>query len=226
MEGGRSRPSIAVDEGCERHYRMPAKPHISRAVRHLKKSDPILAQIIAEVGPCRYETKNFGTHFDALCRSIVYQQLSTKAASTIHSRFLDLFENRVPTPEAVAATPEPKLRAVGLSTQKTSYIRDIANKVHTGALPLDHLDELPDQEIIDYLIQVKGVGVWTAQMFLMFRLGRLDVLPDLDLGIRNAIKKAYRVRGVPNAKRIAKIGAPWRPYASIACWYLWRSLDV
>jgi DNA-3-methyladenine glycosylase II len=204
---------------------MPDKSTIRKAVNHLRKSDPTMARLIADVGPCRYEVKNFGTHFDALCRSIIYQQLSTKAAGTIHGRFLDLFPYRQPSPDALLAIPEEKLRGVGLSRQKLSYLRDLAHRVHTGELPLGHLDELPDQELITYLGQVKGIGVWTAQLFLMFRLGRLDVLPDLDLGIRNAIKKAYRVRGVPNGKRIAKIGAPWKPYASVACWYLWRSLD-
>jgi DNA-3-methyladenine glycosylase II len=204
---------------------MPDATVIRRAVSHLKKADPVMARLIGEVGPCRYEVKNFGTHFDALCRSIIYQQLSTKAAGTIHGRFLDLFPDRHPTPDALLRLSEESLRGVGLSRQKLNYLRDLAAKVHAGELPLDHLDSLPDQEVIDYLVQVKGIGVWTAQMFLMFRLGRLDVLPDLDLGIRNAIKKAYKVRGVPNAKRIAKVGAPWRPYASVACWYLWRSLD-
>ena len=204
---------------------MPAVNH-RKAINHLKKSDPVMARIIADVGPCRYEVKNFGTHFDALARSIIYQQLSTKAAGTIHGRFLDLFPQKRATPGHLLAIDEETLRGVGLSKQKLGYLRDLAGKVHGGQLPLDHLDELTDQEIIAYLVQVKGIGVWTAQMFLMFRLGRLDVLPDLDLGIRNAIKKAYRVRGVPNAKRIAKIGEPWRPYASIACWYLWRSLDT
>jgi DNA-3-methyladenine glycosylase II len=204
---------------------MPASPVIRKAVTHLKKADPVMARLIANIGPCRYEVKNFGTHFDALCRSIIYQQLSTKAAGTIHGRFLDLFPDRTPTPEALLSLPEESLRGVGLSRQKLTYLRDLAARVHAGALPLAHLDELPDREIIDYLVQVKGIGVWTAQMFLMFRLGRLDVLPDLDLGIRNAIKRAYKVRGAPDAKRIAKIGAPWRPYASVACWYLWRSLD-
>jgi DNA-3-methyladenine glycosylase II len=204
---------------------MPHPNTIRKAVSHLRKSDPTMARLIADVGPCRYEVKKFGTHFDALCRSIIYQQLSTKAAGTIHGRFLDLFPDRHPTPDALRQLPEETLRGVGLSRQKLGYLRDLAERVHAGALPLDHLDDLPDQEIIDYLVQVKGIGVWTAQMFLMFRLGRLDVLPDLDLGIRNAIKKAYRVRGVPNGKRIQKLGAPWRPYASVACWYLWRSLD-
>jgi len=200
-------------------------PSIRKAVSHLRKADPVMAQMIAEVGPCRYQVKRSGTHFDALCRSIIYQQLSTKAAGTIHGRFLDLFPQQQPSPDALLALSEERLRGVGLSRQKLSYLRDLASKVHSNALPLGHLDSLRDQEIIDYLVPVKGIGVWTAQMFLMFRLGRLDVLPDLDLGIRNAIKKAYRVRGVPNAKRIARIGAPWRPYASVACWYLWRSLD-
>jgi DNA-3-methyladenine glycosylase II len=204
---------------------MAQNPAIRKAVAHLRKSDPVMARLIAAIGPCRYEVRNFGTHFDALCRSIIYQQLSTKAAATIHGRFLDLFPNRHPTPDALLALPEETLRGVGLSRQKLNYLRDLAGRVHANALPLDHLDELPDQEIIEYLVQVKGIGVWTAQMFLMFRLGRLDVLPVLDLGIRNAIKKAYRVRGVPTAKRMQKIGAPWTPYASVACWYLWRSLD-
>lgn len=204
---------------------MPDPKTIRKAVAHLKKADPTMARLIADVGPCRYEVKNFGTHFDALCRSIIYQQLSTKAAGTIHGRFLDLFPNRQPTPDALLAIPEETLRGVGLSRQKLNYLRDLASRVHANALPLDHLDELPDQEIIEYLVQVKGIGVWTAQMFLMFRLGRLDVLPVLDLGIRNAIKKAYRVRGVPTPKRMQKLGAPWKPYASVACWYLWRSLD-
>ena len=205
---------------------MPSSPpSVRKAVSHLRKSDPILAKLIAEVGPCRYDLQSSGTHFDALCRSIIFQQLSTKAASTIRGRFLDLFENRRASPETLLAIPEDNLRSVGLSRQKTAYLRDLAEKVHTGALPLDHLGTLRDSDIIEYLVQVKGIGVWTAQMFLMFQLGRLDVLPDLDLGIRNAIKKVYRVRGIPTAKRIAKIGEPWRPYASIACWYLWRSLD-
>jgi DNA-3-methyladenine glycosylase II len=205
---------------------MPSSPpSVRKAVNHLRKSDPVLAKLIAEIGPCRYDPQNFGTHFDALCRSIIFQQLSTKAASTIRGRFLDLFENRKASPETLLAIPEDKLRSVGLSRQKAAYLRDLAEKVHTGALPLDHLSTLRDSDVIEYLVQVKGIGVWTAQMFLMFQLGRLDVLPDLDLGIRNAIKKAYRVRGIPTAKRIAKIGEPWRPYASIACWYLWRSLD-
>src|SRR3954462_4889176 len=132
---------------------MPDKSTIRKAVTHLKKADPTMARLIAEVGPGRYEVKNFGTHFDALCRSIIYQQLSTKAAGTIHGRFLDLFQKREPSPEALLGLPEETLRGVGLSRQKLGYLRDLADKVHTGALPLGHLDSLPDQEIIDYLVQ-------------------------------------------------------------------------
>jgi DNA-3-methyladenine glycosylase II len=202
-----------------------AAPTYRKAVNHLQKADPVLAKIIRAVGPCRYTLRTDGTHFDALCRSIIYQQLSGKAAGTIHGRFLDLFPNRAPSPDGLLAISEASLRTAGLSGQKARYLRDLATQVHTGALPLDHVESLSDDEVIAHLIQVKGIGVWTAQMFLMFRLGRLDVLPDLDLGIRNAIKKAYRVRGTPTPKRITKIGERWRPYASIACWYLWRSLD-
>lgn len=202
----------------------PAAKH-RKAVTHLRKSDPVLATLIAEIGPCRYVVRNLGTHFDALCRAIVYQQLSTKAAATIHGRLLDLFENRAPSPEALLSVPEDKLRSVGLSRQKTAYLRDLAEKVHTGALPLDHLDTLNDAEVIEYLIQVKGIGVWTAQMFLMFRLGRPDILPDLDLGIQKAIQRSYRLRKLPAPKRVLEIGAKWAPYRTIASWYLWRSLD-
>ena len=197
----------------------------SRAVRHLKAADPVLARVIERVGPCRFRPRADGTHFDALTRSIVYQQLSGSAAATIYNRLLGVFDGRSPLPHELAATPDERLRAVGLSRQKLTYIKSLASEVAGGALAVESLHEEEDDEVIEALIRVKGIGRWTAQMFLMFRLGRLDVLPDLDLGIRNAIRKAYRVRGVPNAKRIAKIGAPWRPYASVACWYLWRSLD-
>src|ERR1043165_7267939 len=120
---------------------MPTSPELRKAVRHLKKSDPVMARVIADVGPCRFQRREFGSYFDALCRSIVFQQLSTKAATTIHNRFLDLFPSRHPEPELLLSIEVSRLRGVGLSTQKTSYIRDLAERVHTGALPLDHLDE-------------------------------------------------------------------------------------
>ena len=176
------------------------------------------------VGPYRPGDRTSGTHFLALIRAIVFQQLSGKAATTILNRFLALFPDGEPTPEGILALSDAQLRAVGLSRQKSGYLRDLATKVRTGALPLDHVDTLPDLELITHLVQVKGIGKWTAQMFLMFKLGRPDVLPDLDLGIQNAIKRAYRKRRV-TPKDVLRIGAKWSPYSSIACWYLWRSLD-
>ena len=176
------------------------------------------------VGPYRPSHGTGGSHFSALVRSIVFQQLSGKAAGTIHTRFCALFPGCVPTPERVLALPDSEMRSVGLSRQKIGYLRDLAAKVHEGALPLDHVDDLSDGELIAHLVQVKGIGRWTAQMFLMFKLGRPDVLPELDLGIQNAIKRAYRRRSV-KPKDVLRIGAKWSPYASVACWYLWRSLD-
>jgi len=171
------------------------------------------------------ELRTDGTHFQALTRSIVFQQLSGKAAGTILSRFNDLYADRSPTPEQVLATSDDQLRSVGLSRQKIGYMRDLASKVASGELPLDRVEQMDDDDLIVHLVQVKGIGRWTAQMFLMFRLGRPNVLPELDLGIQNAIKKAYRKRKRHMPKDVKKIGAKWSPYASVACWYLWRSLD-
>ncbi|HEY4218167.1 MAG TPA: DNA-3-methyladenine glycosylase [Gemmatimonadaceae bacterium] len=195
------------------------------SIAHLKRSDPILAQVIEQVGPCRLQLRTEGTHFEALTRSIVYQQLSGKAAGTILSRFNALYPENAPAPEQVLATADETLRSVGLSRQKIGYMRDLSSKVASGELPLDAVEAMDDDDLIAHLIQVKGIGRWTAQMFLMFRLGRLDVLPILDLGIQNAVKKAYRLRKRPTPARLEKIGAKWRPHASVASWYLWRSLD-
>lgn len=176
------------------------------------------------VGPYRPRDGTGGSHFLALVRSIVYQQLSGKAAGTIHARFLALYPGGAPAPADVLATSDAKLRAAGLSRQKIGYLRDLAARVHSGDLPLDHVETLTDDDLIAHLVQVKGIGRWTAQMFLMFKLGRPDVLPDLDLGIQNAIKRAYRKRKV-KPKDVMRIGAKWSPYSSVACWYLWRSLE-
>jgi 3-methyladenine DNA glycosylase/8-oxoguanine DNA glycosylase len=195
------------------------------SVTHLKRSDPVLARLIEAVGPCRMQLRTEGTHYEALTRSIVFQQLSGKAASTILGRFNALYPNQTPAPELVLATTDEQLRAVGLSRQKIGYMRDLSSKILSGELPLDAVDSMSDDELIAHLVQVKGIGKWTAQMFLMFRLGRLDVLPELDLGIQNAVKKAYRMRKRPTPKQLEKIGAKWRPHASVASWYLWRSLE-
>ena len=197
------------------------------SIRHLRRVDPVLAAIIDRVGPCRLEPRREGTHFDALVRSIVYQQLSGKAASTILGRVHGLYGNRSPTPAELLATPDETLRAAGLSRQKLSYLKDLAAKVESGVVPLaaDAIDHLTDSEIIERLVTVKGIGRWTVHMFLIFRLGRPDVLPELDLGIQNAIKRAYRMRKQPGPKDVLRIGKSWTPHASVASWYLWRSLE-
>jgi DNA-3-methyladenine glycosylase II len=194
-------------------------------ILHLKRSDPVLAGVIARVGACRFQPRRKGTHFDALLRSIVYQQLSGKAASTILDRVLALYGGRYPRPAQLLETPEETLRAAGLSRQKLAYLRDLASKVDTGEVPLARVGRLPDEEVIAHLTRVNGIGRWTAQMFLMFRLGRPDVLPELDLGIQNAIQRAYDLPKRPAPADVLRIGHVWRPYATVASWYLWRSLE-
>ena len=160
------------------------------AVMRLKRADPVLREVIERVGPCRFAARAEGTHFDALVRAILYQQLSGKAAATIHGR-----------------------------------LRDLARHAVDGSLPLDRVESLDDDAVIDALVAVKGVGRWTAQMFLMFRLGRPDVLPELDLGVQKGIQLAYGLRALPTPKDVLRIGAPWAPYRSVASWYMWRLLD-
>ena len=185
----------------------------------------MLGAIIERVGACRLEPRREGTHYEALVRSIVFQQLSGKAARTIHDRFRALYPRNRPRPELVLETDDATLRGAGLSRQKIGYLRDLSARVADGSLPLAHLGRLPDDAIIEHLVQVKGIGRWTVQMFLMFRLGRPDVLPELDLGVQNAIQRAYKLRKRPTPKDVLRIGEPWRPYASVASWYLWRSLE-
>src|SRR5689334_8598670 len=200
-------------------------PDYRASVRHLKKVDPVLARVIESVGPCRLPIRREGTHFQALARSIVFQQLSGKAAGTIHGRFAALFPSDGPEPASLLEFSDAQLRGVGLSRQKIAYLRDLANKVVSGGLPLDEVDRMDDDELIAHLVQVKGIGRWTAQMFLMFRLGRRNVLPELDLGIQNAIRRAYGKRKRPSPKQVRAIGAKWSPHSTVACWYLWRSLE-
>lgn len=196
-----------------------------RALAHLRAADPVLAGIIERVGPCQLKPATDLTHFEAVARSIVYQQLSGKAAGTIHGRFAALFPDHRPTPHALLALETPVLRAAGLSRGKAAYLQDLATRVVAGEVPIEGLADLPDAEVIGHLTRVKGVGVWTAQMFLLFRLGRPDVLPDLDLGVQKAMQLAYRMRRLPSPERVRKVGAKWAPWRSIATWYLWRSID-
>jgi DNA-3-methyladenine glycosylase II len=195
------------------------------ALAHLRRTDPVLAGIIERVGPYRLEMRRTGTHYDALVRSIVFQQLSGKAAGTIHRRFCELYPGNRPRAELVLATADELLRGAGLSRQKVGYLRDLSARVASRSLPLAHLGRLPDDAIIEHLVQVKGIGRWTVQMFLMFRLGRPDVLPELDLGVQTAIQRAYGLEKRPTPKEVLRMGARWRPYASVASWYLWRSLE-
>jgi DNA-3-methyladenine glycosylase II len=193
------------------------------AIVHLKKADPVLAEIIERVGPYRMQFRD--PAFSTLVRSIVYQQLSGRVALRIFERLLDLLPERQLTPEAVLALTVEQMRACGLSGQKTRYIQDLAARTFAGELDFTRLPGMDDDEVIAALTQVKGVGVWTAHMFLIFALQRPDVLPVGDLGIRTAMRKAYRMRALPKPERMEKIARAWRPWCSVASWYLWRSLD-
>jgi DNA-3-methyladenine glycosylase II len=193
-----------------------------KAILHLKRSDPVLKAIIQRIGP--YRPRVAPADFPALARSIVFQQLSGKAAATIFGRLEAAVNGRV-TPRAVLKLDEARMRSLGLSKQKAAYLRDLAQKTLTREVDFRTLPEMPDQEVIAHLTAVKGIGVWTAQMFLIFALGRPDVLPTADLGIRAAMKKLYGLAVLPQPAEMEKIAAPWRPYCSVACWYLWRSLD-
>ena len=197
-----------------------------QALEHLRRVDPKFGAVLDAVGECRYGAREEGTHFGALVRSIVYQQLSGKAAGTIHGRLRALYGDRDPTAAELLATPEAVLRGVGLSRQKMSYLLDLAARTERGELPLEGVHELDDDALTDALVKVKGIGRWTAQMFMMFRLGRIDVLPDLDLGIQKGLQRAYRLRKMPTPKDVLRHGAKWAPYRTIASWYLWRLLDV
>ena len=195
-----------------------------RARRVLARKDPVIADLMRRYGPCGLADAQHEDAFTALVHSIVSQQLSTKAAATIARRFDALFAGP-PTPAAVRLVPDEQLRAVGLSSQKVRYIRDLCERIADGSLPLHRVNELPDEEVIEALTRVKGIGRWTAEMFLMFRLHRPDVLPVGDLGILKAVQRAYGLRKLPRPERLTRIGEPWRPYRSVACWYLWASLE-
>ncbi len=197
-------------------------------LQELRRSDPVIRRLVDERGPLDEEQRRRGRPLEpygVLVRSIVGQQLSTKAARTIYGRLTDLYDGRTPSPaELLAADPE-EVRSVGLSRPKVSYLRSLAEHVESGELELARLSELPDEEVIEQLTAVKGLGRWTADMFLIFHLGRPDVLPVGDLGIRRAVERAYDLPELPEAARLTEIGEPWRPHRSLASLYLWRSLD-
>jgi DNA-3-methyladenine glycosylase II len=194
-----------------------------KAILHLKKADPVLRSLIAQVGAYRIQYRNPG--FETLVRSIVYQQLSGRVAQVIFERLLAAVPGGELTPAGILKLTPARMRKCGLSKQKTAYIRDLARKTARGVVNFEALRELPDEAVIECLTQVKGIGVWTAHMFLMFALERPNVLPTGDLGIRSAIRKAYGLAELPHPKQIEELAAGWSPYRSVASWYLWRSLD-
>lgn len=197
---------------------------LAQATRSLKRSDPILARIIDEVGPCSLgQTQKKWSYFQVLVEAILYQRVSMKAGATVYGRFKDLFgKKRFPSPEDVMNIPDSQLRSIGLGGQKASYVKDLALKIQTKTVQVDRLHAKTDDEIIEALTQVRGVGRWTVEMFLMFRLGRLDVLPVNDLGLQKGIQKAYGFKGLPHPKSVARVAARWKPYRSIGTWYIWR----
>ena len=199
---------------------------LTKAERLLSRRDKRLGAFIKHYGSCRIRPHT--RYFHTLVGSIISQQLSTKAADTIHKRFLALYApSKTPCPAQILATSTEDLRATGISFQKASYIKDIAAKTEDGTLKFNRLSKMTDEEIIEMLTTVKGIGVWTVHMFLIFSLGRMDVLPVGDLGIRRGIQLAYGFDQLPNPAEIERVADEngWRPYCSVASWYLWRSLE-
>jgi DNA-3-methyladenine glycosylase II len=197
---------------------------VAAARRHLRRSDPTLRRLIDVVGPFTLKAKR--DRFGMLVASIISQQISGKAARSIRQRLVDRIAPERIAPHTLAACSITELRSVGISPQKAGYLHDLASKVDSGAVRLDRTGRMTDDEAIAELIQVKGIGVWTAQMFLMFSLGRLDIFPHEDLGIRAALKRLYGLRELPDKETSHEIARPWRPYATIASWYCWRSHEV
>jgi DNA-3-methyladenine glycosylase II len=194
-----------------------------KAIVHLKKADPVMRAIIDRVGA--YKIEHSEPSFGTLVRSIVNQQLSGKAAAVILGRLIAMLPSGRVTPETILKLTPARMRKAGLSKQKTAYIRDLARKTMKGHVKFETLAELPDHEVIEHLTQVKGIGVWTAHMFLIFALRRPDILATGDLGVRSAIRKAYQLEELPHPQQIEEMAVVWRPYSSVAMWYLWRSLE-
>jgi DNA-3-methyladenine glycosylase II len=192
-----------------------------RAQRHLGRRDPVLKRLIRKVGPCTLRVN--GDHFVVLIKSIVSQQLSIKAAATIHARLVAFLAGEALTPASLLLLSEDALVSAGLSRAKRVALRDLATKVHTQEVVLNDAQSLSDEELIERLVRVKGIGRWTAEMFLIFSLGRTDVLPVADLGLRAAVQQEYALKELPDKNQLEELGEPWRPFRSIATWYMWRS---
>lgn len=219
---GRGRPASRAKPGRRR-------PSSRKAIAHLSAADPVMARLILAMGPlpdARDGRPHPDDHYGALVRAIVGQQLSVLAARAIYGRLIARFGGRPPTPAEVLADDPDELRAAaGLSHAKVGFLRSLAEHVISGELELERLDALADEDVIRELVAVKGLGTWSAHMFLMFQLERPDVLAVGDLGIRRAIERAYDLDALPEPQAIEKLAEPWRPYRTIACRYLWRSLQ-
>ncbi len=198
---------------------------LAQATTELSARDARLARVIEAVGPCTMIARRQGTHFEHLSRAIVYQQLSGKAAGTIHGRVCEALGGAL-VADAVVRADDVTLRSAGLSQGKLRALRDLSERVLDGRLDLDAIESQPDDKIIEDLVHVRGIGPWTAQMFLMFRLARPDVLPVLDLGVRKGAQRMHRLRSLPDEARLEKLARPWQPWRSVASWYCWRVLDL
>jgi DNA-3-methyladenine glycosylase II len=198
------------------------------ALKHLSAVDPVMARIIREVGPCKLEHEPWRSPFQSLVQAVAHQQLNGTAANTILTRFKKLFpQRRFPKPEDLADVTDEQIRACGFSFAKIKAIRDIAGKTLDGTIPSSReIEKLGDEEIIERLTEARGVGRWTVEMLLIFQLGRKDVLPVDDFGVRNGFRIAYKKRAMPKPKALLKFGERWRPHATTAAWYLWRTADA
>jgi 3-methyladenine DNA glycosylase/8-oxoguanine DNA glycosylase len=199
----------------------------AEAARLLARADPLLGRLIERVGPCRLELNSIQSPFAALAEAIVYQQLNGRAAGIIHERFVALFRpKRVPSPDRVLSAPHETLRAAGLSRAKIAALKDLAARTNDGTVPsLRDLQRMDEEEIVERLTRVRGIGRWTVEMLLIFRLGRPDVLPAGDYGIRKGFARAFRTRSLPTPKQVLRRGERWRPHRTMASWYLWRAAD-
>ena len=200
----------------------------AEAVRHLRDADKVLARLIARVGPCTLKPRSRRQPFEALVQAVTHQQLNGTAASTILRRMIALYPGkRFPAPEDLLATSDERLRGAGLSRAKVAAIKDIAAKTLAGIVPSSRaIKRMSDSEIIERLIAVRGVGPWTVEMLLMFTLGRLDILPVTDYGVRKGFALTYGWKELPTPKELLEFGERWRPHRSTAAWYLWRALEL
>jgi DNA-3-methyladenine glycosylase II len=200
----------------------------AEAIAHLSQADPVLGGMMQQLGPCTLGAdQTTGDLLACLCRAVIYQQLSGKAASAIQRKFLALYPTvDFPSAEAILQTPDETLRSAGISRSKAIYLKDVATHVAAGLPSLEQLAELDDEAIIQTLTAIKGIGRWSVQMLLIFRLHRWDVLPVDDLGIRAGIRKVYGLPELPDKKAVLRLGEPWQPYRTVASWYLWRSKDT